>query len=173
MKTLVRVCAMAIGGFLAPMPAAQCQIIAATTGIQLSNPTQSTNPILAIENVCPGHSLTAQVGLGPSVPVSATLHFTPMGYHHAYLAHQLAPMIGVTAYRQFKYGDIPANSSLLLNTGFKWSRNHWLGTVEYAFQPKATQNQNLTIRVGYVVAITADCLKKRIHNHHIDRMLTF
>lgn len=95
---------------------------------------------------------------------------TPTGFHHAYLANNFAPFVGVQ-YTAIKSELVVRTNSerptvvtvrqdqLLGNLGFKYSKNRLIASGAYQFGKGSSA---LVVKVAYVFSVSHDCLRKRM-----------
>jgi hypothetical protein len=173
MKTKFNEIVMMAGMFVCSIPGLKSQVIAIAGSASFDPKTGEAFQAIGIENTIPPASLSLQLGLNDGAPSTCKLDITPTGFHHAYLAHQVAPMIGVDFVRQPVNGDIPSYSYGLVKGGLKFSTNRLMGGIEYGMQPIRKGPQFITIRMAYVIGLTHDCLRKRIHQQNMSKFLQF
>jgi hypothetical protein len=97
---------------------------------------------------------------------------TPTGFHHAYLAHKFAPLVGVqmnkNTIKEMNYSNNEVKSQMLsnkntvysLNLGFKYSSNRMIFSGAYLM---GKNEKAIAVKLAYVFAITHKCLKKRMY----------
>lgn len=173
MESKIKYIVVIAGITLCSISVLKCQVIALSSGTILVPKSGEVFQTIGIENIIPTASLSLHIGLNDRAPSICKLDITPTGFHHAYLAHQVVPMIGIDFIRQPASGDIPVNTYLMIKGGMKFSTNRLLGGFEYGIQPIRNGQQFATISLGYVIGLTHDCLRKRIHQQAMRRYILF
>ena len=172
-KLILAICVMAVstvkaqimsGGLLRNQILQSEQGNISSQGIELS----STHYFFSV-------NLGAGAGSNNTTKISTrhlALDFTPTGFHHAYLTHQLAPFVGfqVTGNNVSKtekgLNELAStvdskNTQYALNLGMKYSNNRFICSGAYSIG----QNERaVVIKLAYVFAVTHKCLKKRMRS---------
>ena len=149
------------------------QIIAVNTSYVMNLSENQTVKMIGIENITTIGSFSVHKGLASGAPTILKIDITPTGFHHAYLANQCAPMIGLDYVINPNMNESGEQSFCMIKCGVKISKERFIGGIEYGVQPNNNHRQFLTFRLGYVVGLTHDCLKKRIHNNYMTRFMEF
>lgn len=131
-----------------------------TNGIELSN----THYFFSVNaSIGAGH-----YGDATMKTKSLGVEITPFGFHHAYLAKNLAPYIGVQMYknefnRKTNPEEVFRNNTMgtqyAVNVGLKYSTNRFITTGGFVL---GRNEQSFTIKVNYVIFAMYDCLRKRM-----------
>ena len=153
--------------------AVRSQIIAVNTSYVMNLSGKQSVKMVGIENITPIGSFSVHKGLVSGDPTIWKMDITPTGYHHAYLANQCAPMIGIDYISNPKMNESGQRSFCMIKCGMKFSTERFVGGIEYGVQPSSSHQQFLTFRLGYVIGLTHDCLRKRIHNNYMNRFMEF
>lgn len=149
------------------------QIIAVNTSYVMNLSENQTVKMIGIENITPIGSFSVHKGLASNDPTILKIDITPTGFHHAYLANQCAPMIGLDYVINPSMNESGEQSFCMIKCGVKISKERFIGGIEYGVQPNNNHRQFLTFRLAYVVGLTHACLKKRIHNNYMTRFMEF
>ena len=173
MKTKFKEFVLMAGIFVWSIPSLKSQVIAVSGSACFDPKTGQAFQAIGLENTIPPASLSLQLGLNDGAPSLCKLDITPTGFHHAFLAHQFAPMMGVDFVRRPVNGDIPSYSYCQVKGGVKFSTNRLMGGFEYGTQPIRKGTHFMTIRMAYVIGLTHDCLRKRIHQQNMSKFLQF
>ncbi len=149
----------------------QGQVIAVNTSYVMNLSGNQSVKMVGIENITPIGSFSVHKGFASGDPTIWKMDITPTGYHHAYLANQCAPMIGIDYVNNLKINESKQQSFCIIKCGMKISTERVVGGMEYGIQPNGGHRQFLTFRLGYVIGLTHDCLRKRIHRQYMNRFM--
>lgn len=164
---------IAIFLFLGSISAGRSQIIAVNTTYVMNLSGNQRVKMIGVENITPIGSFSVHKGIASGDPTIWKMDITPTGHHHAYLANQCAPMIGIDYVSNIKTNESGRRSFYMIKCGMKFSTDRFVGGIEYGVQPSGSRLQFLTVRLGYVIGLTHDCLRKRIHSQYMNRFLDF